>query len=95
MEPRPYRARPPSGSGVDVTVIIPAYNEAASVVDTIKSLQGADHAARRDHRRGRLLDRRTGDVARVLGVVGGPTADEHAAPRQALKISDSATSVRR
>src|SRR5436309_15033318 len=62
--PRPERAR----TGADVTVIVPAYNEAASIADTIRSLQAqtappfgiivVDDGSTDG----------TGDVARALGV---------------------------
>ena len=56
-------------AGIDVTVIIPAYNEAASVADTIKSL----HAQTTPPAAIIVVDDcstdETGDVARALGVM--------------------------
>src|SRR5881296_297523 len=56
-------------TGADVTVIVPAFNEAASVADTIRSL----HAQTARPREIIVVDDcstdGTGDVARALGVV--------------------------
>src|SRR5437899_3571953 len=62
--PRPERAR----TGADVTVIVPAYNEAASIADTIRSLQAQ---TARPHEIIVVDDCSTdgtGDAARALGV---------------------------
>ena len=70
-EPRPPRPRPPPGrtrTGTDVTVIVPAYNEAASVADTIRSLQAQTAPPREIIVVYDCSTDRTGDVARALGV---------------------------
>jgi len=56
-------------AGTDVTVIIPAYNEAASVADTIKSLQGQTTPPAAIIVVDDCSTDGTGDVARALGVV--------------------------
>src|SRR5437870_3394718 len=62
--PRPERAR----TGTDVTVIVPAYNEAASVADTIRSLRAQTAPPREIIVVDDCSTDRTGDVARALGV---------------------------
>jgi len=56
-------------AGIDVTVIIPAYNEAASVADTIRSLQGQTTPPAAIVVVDDCSTDGTGDVARALGVV--------------------------
>ena len=56
-------------AGTDVTVIIPAYNEAASVADTIRSLQGQTTPPAAIVVVDDCSTDGTGDVARALGVV--------------------------
>ena len=56
-------------AGIDVTVIIPAYNEAASVPDTIKSLQAQTTPPAAIIVVDDCSTDETGDVARALGVV--------------------------
>lgn len=55
--------------GTDVTVIVPAYNEAASVADTIRSLQAQTARPREIIVVDDCSTDGTGDVARALGVV--------------------------
>jgi len=61
--PRPERAR----TGADVTVIVPAYNEAASIADTIRSLQAQTAPPREIIVVDDCSTDATGDVARGLG----------------------------
>ncbi len=56
-------------AGIDVTVIIPAYNEAASVADTIKSLQAQTTPPATIIVVDDCSTDETGEVARALGVM--------------------------
>src|SRR5437016_13518418 len=56
-------------TGADVTVIVPAFNEAASVADTIRSLQAQTARPREIIVVDDCSTDGTGDVARALGVV--------------------------
>src|SRR5437016_7006516 len=58
----------PAFAGRDVTVIVPAYNEAASVADTIRSLQVQTERPSEIIVVDDCSTDRTGDVARALGV---------------------------
>src|SRR5689334_3208125 len=62
--------RPPASfaTGADVTVIVPAFNEAASVADTIRSLQAQTARPREIIVVDDCSTDGTGDVARALGV---------------------------
>src|SRR5437870_4795563 len=62
--PRPERAR----TGADVTVIVPAYNEAASIADTIGSLRAQTAPPREIIVVDDCSTDGTGDVARALDV---------------------------
>src|SRR5207247_10017243 len=62
--PRPRRPLP----GAEVTVIVPAYNEAASVADTIRSLQAQTARPYEVIVVDDCSTDGTGDVARALGV---------------------------
>src|SRR5437899_13085839 len=55
-------------TGADVTVIVPAFNEAASVADTIRSLQAQTARPREIIVVDDCSTDGTGDVARALGV---------------------------
>src|SRR5207247_10571494 len=61
--PRPERAR----TGADVTVIVPAYNEAPGTADTIRSLQAQTAPPREIIVVDDCSTDATGDVARGLG----------------------------
>jgi cellulose synthase/poly-beta-1,6-N-acetylglucosamine synthase-like glycosyltransferase len=74
MARAPLPSAPPSPqhplrtwSGADVTVIVPAYNEAASVADTIRSLQAQTEPPREIIVVDDCSTDETGDVARGLG----------------------------
>jgi cellulose synthase/poly-beta-1,6-N-acetylglucosamine synthase-like glycosyltransferase len=74
MAHAPLPSAPPSPphplrtwSGADVTVIVPAYNEAASVADTIRSLQAQTEPPREIIVVDDCSTDDTGDVARGLG----------------------------
>src|SRR5216117_3512281 len=56
-------------TGADLTVIVPAYNEAASVADTILSLQAQTAPPREIIVVDDCSTDGTGDVARALGVI--------------------------
>jgi cellulose synthase/poly-beta-1,6-N-acetylglucosamine synthase-like glycosyltransferase len=55
-------------TGADVTVLVPAYNEAASVADTIRSLQAQTTPAREIIVVDDCSSDGTGDIARALGI---------------------------
>src|SRR5947207_13014359 len=56
-------------TGADVTVIVPAFNEAASVADTIRSLQAQTARPREIIVVDDCSTDGTADVARALGVI--------------------------
>src|SRR5207247_10042289 len=56
-------------TGADVTVIVPAFNEAASVADTIRSLQAQTARPREIIVVDDCSTDGTGDVARARGVI--------------------------
>src|SRR6267378_2116129 len=77
MEPRPHRAPRPSASGCRRNGDHSRVQRSRERRRHDQEPARPDHATRRDHRRGRLLDRRDGRRSPRARRRGGPTADEH------------------